>query len=80
MKAIGSYPNLVNATTAGAKTEVNALLSTLANLIPNPVQQNGGVGSGSPATEPEFDEIQPRLALQIQQEIAAIQAAVTNGA
>lgn len=80
MKAIGVYPNLVNATSAGAKTEVKALLTTIASLIPNPVQQNGGIGSGSPAGEPEFDKMEPRLALQIQQEIAAIQSAITNGA
>lgn len=80
MIPIGVYPNLVNATSAGAKTEIKALVATLQALVPNPVALTGGVGSGSPASEPEFDEIQPRLALQIQQELAAIALAVTNGA
>lgn len=80
MKAIGVYPNLVNVTAAAAKTEINNLIDVLGGLIPNPVQKNGGVGSGSPAASPDFDEISPRLALQLQAEITALKAAITNGA
>ena len=80
MKALGTYPNLVNATSAGAKTEIQNLIQVLGNLIPNPVAQNGGVGSGTSAAEPEFDMMHPRMALQLQVEIAAMKAAVAAGA
>lgn len=91
--SFGTYPNLVNATSAGAKTEVNALLSTLLTLIPDgggASPQDGNVSGnlppnagGTPTTTtgaPDFGQIHPDVANKLRAEVVAIQAAITAGA
>lgn len=81
--AFGGYVNLVNSTSAGAKTEINANISRLLALIPQIGPTDGAasgtiLGSASPV--PGFDQIHPRMVVQLRAELVALQAAITNGA
>lgn len=80
--AFGTYPTLVNSTSAGAKGEIAALFATLKLLIPdgtaNPPPNAAGVGSHTVAA-PDFGEMSPYLANLLRAEIDAAALAVSAG-
>lgn len=81
LPAVGVYPNLVNATSAGAKTEIVGhieILRALFNVDPQ-VNRGGGV-YGTTNALPYFDQIHPQALAQIHAELTALEASVTGGA
>lgn len=73
----GVYANLTNATSAGAKTEIKALVDVFLALLPNPT------GTGSTNTNraiPLYDKIPPEICSAIRTELTALKAAITAGA
>jgi len=70
---VGVYTNLTNATSANAKTEINALVDVFLALLPDSSAKTSG---GSP----DYDAIRPELEQNIRAELTALKAAITNGA
>lgn len=69
---------LVNATSAGAKTELIADVQKILALIPAPGPASTGYGP-TPAP-PDFDNITPSVAQQLIYELTQLQYAIQQGA
>jgi hypothetical protein len=76
--AVGTYPDLVQVTSAAAKTEIEGLVDVLLALIPIPTEANpsGEVAGASP----DFDQIPRHVRERLITELTALRLAVTNGA
>lgn len=78
--AVGVYPVLTNATSAGAKTEIIGhieILRALINARPTAMQ---AAGQGSTNSLPYFDGVHPYAVEQLAAELDALEASVTGGA
>ena len=78
VQTFAGISNLVNATSAAAKTEIIADINKIIALIPNPGPNS--YGYGSTPVPPDFDTIPPSAAQQLINELNAFITAVTNGA
>lgn len=74
MATFGTYPTLVNSTSAGAKGEIAAIFATFRTFIATKAQ-----GAGSSMPTGGFDQIPPVLATQLCAEIDAAALAIANG-
>jgi len=73
----GTYTSLSNSTSAGAKTEIKALVDVFLALIPNPT---GTQSTNTGGAIPLYDKIPPEICSAIRTELTALKAAITNGA
>lgn len=78
--AVGVYPNLTNATSAGAKTEIVAHIEILRALMNTRPTAQQAAGQGSTNSLPYFDSIHPQAFEQIHSELDALEASITGGA
>lgn len=74
----GTYATMTNATSAAAKTELDALIVVFLNLLPSKV---GGVNSNEiSSASPEFVDINQHYIEKIEAELKALRLAISAGA
>lgn len=66
----GAYSNVTEVVSAAAQTDILTEFDKLVALIPD------GSAGDQPATSPEFDKIDPDMAVRLHAELAALRAAI----